>query len=204
MDLFKRIVDSFLNPRSRLEKLHRSALETDPEGDANGDAPTRTYERSRAWARVSAAVLNPPLMMGTVIVLGMFLLALVGPLWAPKNPYIAGHGREGGLDIVLNMGEELIKGLSALFHRVTKDHLTEEKKRLVAALTVEHMLRPEQPDTFRAKIPRGRGVFRRIRIRSDTHLSVLVHYFHESLKVGIFSRIDHAQSTFVYISFGSI
>ena len=30
-------------------------------------------------------------MFGGIIVLGMFLVVLFGPVWAPNNPYIAGE-----------------------------------------------------------------------------------------------------------------
>lgn len=37
------------------------------------------------------ALTNVPLMMGATIVLGLFLVVLFGPLWAPENPYLTGH-----------------------------------------------------------------------------------------------------------------
>jgi peptide/nickel transport system permease protein len=34
---------------------------------------------------------NLPLILGIVIIIGLFLIVLFGPVWAPKNPYIAGQ-----------------------------------------------------------------------------------------------------------------
>lgn len=36
-------------------------------------------------------LLNPPLVVGALIVLGLFALVLFGPLWAPENPYVSGQ-----------------------------------------------------------------------------------------------------------------
>jgi peptide/nickel transport system permease protein len=85
MGFLKNIVGSLLNPRSRLDKLHRPASETD---DRLGDSSPAVV-RGRLRARDVAS--NPPLMLGLIIVLGLFSLVLFGPLWAPKNPYIAGQ-----------------------------------------------------------------------------------------------------------------
>jgi len=85
MDFLKSIAGSLLNPKSRLEKLRRSAPEA--ENDSIGSAPAG----ARGRLRLRHAIFNVPLMMGTVIVLGLFVLVLFGPVWAPKNPYIAGQ-----------------------------------------------------------------------------------------------------------------
>ncbi|MBC8264880.1 MAG: ABC transporter permease subunit [Anaerolineales bacterium] len=85
MDLLKSVADSLLNPKSRLEKLRRSDPET---GNGSiGSAPAG----ARGRLHLRKVVFNFPLMMGMVIVLGLFILVLFGPVWAPKNPYIAGQ-----------------------------------------------------------------------------------------------------------------
>ena len=75
MDL-KTILARFLNPKSNLEKLRQTS---------EGSAPAGARGRLRA----GDVLTNVPLMMGAIIVLGLFLLVLFGPVWAPKNPYIA-------------------------------------------------------------------------------------------------------------------
>jgi len=85
MDFLKSIASSLLNPRSRLEKLRRSAPEA--ENGSVGSAPAG----ARGRLRLRNVILNFPFMMGMVIVLGLFVLVLFGPVWAPKNPYIAGQ-----------------------------------------------------------------------------------------------------------------
>lgn len=58
-----------------------------PEEDPGGG-----LQAQRARRRVSARgfLSNLPLMLGLVIVAGLFLLVLFGPLWAPENPYLVG------------------------------------------------------------------------------------------------------------------
>jgi ABC-type dipeptide/oligopeptide/nickel transport system permease subunit len=85
MDLLKSIASSLLNPRSRLEKLHSSTLEAG--NGSGGSAPVGT----RGRLRFRHAISNFPFMMGMMIVLGLFILVLFGPVWAPQNPYIAGQ-----------------------------------------------------------------------------------------------------------------
>lgn len=81
----KNLLGRLLDPRSRLDKLYRQAPE---EGTAlSGTAPPGSRGRLRRHDLFS----NLPLLVGITIVLGLFLLALFGPLWAPKNPYIAGQ-----------------------------------------------------------------------------------------------------------------
>ena len=70
-------VGRILNPRSNLSRLRRPDQES---------LPAR-----RGRLRVRDVLLNIPLMMGLVIVLGLFLVVLFGPLWAPENPYLAGQ-----------------------------------------------------------------------------------------------------------------
>jgi len=84
-DFLRNIAGRLLNPRSRLEKLPRSAPEA--EIGSIGSAPAG----ARGRLRLRNVVSNFPFMMGMVIVLGLFVLVLFGPVWAPKNPYIAGQ-----------------------------------------------------------------------------------------------------------------
>lgn len=84
-DFLKSVVGGLLNPRPRLDKLQRSAPGTENGSDSSAPAVTRRRLRFRDVA------LNLPLMIGIIIVLGLFLVVLFGPVWAPKNPYIAGQ-----------------------------------------------------------------------------------------------------------------
>ncbi len=85
MDFVKNIARSLLNPRSRLDRLRRPDLEA--ESGSVGSAPAG----ARGRLHLRNALFNFPLMMGMFIVLGLFILVLFGPVWAPKNPYIAGQ-----------------------------------------------------------------------------------------------------------------
>jgi len=84
-DFLRNMAGSLLNPKSRLEKLSRSAPEA--ENGSIGSAPAG----ARGRLRLRNVVSNFPFMMGMMIVLGLFVLVLFGPVWAPKNPYIAGQ-----------------------------------------------------------------------------------------------------------------
>ena len=81
----KEIGDRILNPKSGLDRLYRSEEEADnlPAGSAPAGARGRLRPRD--------VIFNVPLVIGTLIVLGLFLMVLFGPRWAPKNPYIAGQ-----------------------------------------------------------------------------------------------------------------
>jgi peptide/nickel transport system permease protein len=83
MDSLKRGLWRVLNPSSRLGKLRRAATET---RDGRGDGAPGG-RRGRAPLR--DVLLNPPLVVGATIVLGLFLLVLLGPTWAPENPYVS-------------------------------------------------------------------------------------------------------------------
>ena len=83
MDFFKNLLGQVLNPRSRLERLYRS----EPQAGTGAGDSVPMFTRGRLRPR--HIVLNFPLMIGTVLVIGLFLLAVFGPLWAPRNPYIA-------------------------------------------------------------------------------------------------------------------
>ncbi len=67
-------------PKSSLGGLHQTA-------EGRGEAPALGGSRLRLRHITS----NYPLMIGGIIVLGLFLIVLFGPLWAPINPYIAGQ-----------------------------------------------------------------------------------------------------------------
>ncbi len=82
MSFLKRVLGLLLNPRSRLNKLYRPTSRSVLEED-NGRVGRRVRFRDVAF--------NLPLLVGMAIVLGLFLLVLFGPIWAPKNPYIAGQ-----------------------------------------------------------------------------------------------------------------
>jgi ABC-type dipeptide/oligopeptide/nickel transport system permease subunit len=81
----KGLAGRILNPRSALDRLHRPHVEADnlPAGSAPAGARGRLRPRD--------VIFNLPLVIGALIVLGLFLLVLFGPRWAPKNPYIAGQ-----------------------------------------------------------------------------------------------------------------
>jgi len=85
MDFLKDVGRILLDPRARLGKLRRSPTET--EDGSVGSSPAGLRRRLR-WRDVWS---NPPLVVGALIVVGLFLLVLFGPIWAPKNPYIAGQ-----------------------------------------------------------------------------------------------------------------
>jgi hypothetical protein len=77
-DILRRIID----PRPRLEGLYPQT----------GEGPTgSTPTGARGRLRFRHVVTNVPFLIGSIIVLGLFLLAVFGPIWAPRNPYIAGE-----------------------------------------------------------------------------------------------------------------
>jgi len=83
MNWLKRILKQILNPRLDLAGLPGSTSEA----ESLGEAPAI----KRGHLRWQDILLNFPLMLGGLIVLGLFALVLFGPLWAPQNPYIAGQ-----------------------------------------------------------------------------------------------------------------
>jgi peptide/nickel transport system permease protein len=88
MDFLKNVLGQLLNPRSRLERLYRSEPQAGTDA-AGTEASDRVPPIPRGRLRPRHIVLNFPLMIGTALVAGLFLLAVFGPLWAPKNPYMA-------------------------------------------------------------------------------------------------------------------
>ena len=83
MNWLNRIFDLILNPRIKLKGVPASA----PKPDTQGEAPASRGGHLKARDKL----LNLPLVLGTLIVLGLFVLVLFGPVWAPQNPYIAGQ-----------------------------------------------------------------------------------------------------------------
>ncbi len=72
-----------LNPRARLEGLPVSVGTESFAGEAPGG--------KRTSIRVKDILFNFPLVLGSLIVLGLFIMVLFGPVWAPQNPYITGR-----------------------------------------------------------------------------------------------------------------
>lgn len=84
MNIFQRILSALLDPRADLHDLSMLSQHSD---DSQGEAPAGM----RTGVNLRSVVTNLPLMLGALIVLGLFLLVLFGPVWAPMNPYIAGE-----------------------------------------------------------------------------------------------------------------
>lgn len=74
------VVRSLLDPRARLDGLYRTG-----DDERSGEHPTG----ARGRLGVRDVVQNPPLMLGLIVVLGLLILVIFGPIWAPTNPYIA-------------------------------------------------------------------------------------------------------------------
>ncbi len=81
MENLKRTLRYLLFPGSRLAGLSSLA------SARGGLAPAG----ARSRLRIRDILFNFPLLFGGVIVIGMFLAVLFGPVWAPFNPYIAGQ-----------------------------------------------------------------------------------------------------------------
>jgi len=79
------LLRSLVDPRSRLNTRRPTNSQHTPSDD--GELPGGMHPRLRLRVLLG----NIPLMIGTIIVLGLFLIVLFGPLWAPMNPYIAGE-----------------------------------------------------------------------------------------------------------------
>jgi ABC-type dipeptide/oligopeptide/nickel transport system permease subunit len=91
MKWLKRAFELILNPRAKLDHLASSADKT----AAQGEGPDVTRYRIQA----KDILLNPPLILGSLIVLGLFLLVLFGPVWAPQNPYTSGQHIKPHFDV---------------------------------------------------------------------------------------------------------
>ena len=85
MNTARRVLDYLLNPRARLDELPR--LSPDPADPDETETPGGRRGRRSYWR----ALFNLPFVVGLLIVLGLFLVVLFGPIWAPYNPYIAGE-----------------------------------------------------------------------------------------------------------------
>ncbi|HUS94549.1 MAG TPA: ABC transporter permease subunit [Patescibacteria group bacterium] len=92
MSTARRVLDYLLNPRARLNDLPPLSPLT---AEANEtEAPIGQRGRRGYWR----ALFNLPFVVGLLIVLGLFLVVLFGPIWAPSNPYIAGEHIQPHLD----------------------------------------------------------------------------------------------------------
>ncbi|MGD8585481.1 MAG: hypothetical protein PVJ75_09035, partial [Chloroflexota bacterium] len=69
-----------LNPRARLPVRESGQ-------GSGGDAPNGARGRRSHWR----SLFNLPLLVGGVMLLGLFLVVLFGPVWAPSNPYVTGR-----------------------------------------------------------------------------------------------------------------
>jgi peptide/nickel transport system permease protein len=85
METLKRTLRYLLFPGSRLADLSSLASAQKSAALAGGPA------RARIRLQVRDVLSNFPLLFGGVIVFGLFLTVLFGPVWAPFNPYIAGQ-----------------------------------------------------------------------------------------------------------------
>jgi peptide/nickel transport system permease protein len=74
-----------INPRTQYDQLKSSR------GVIHGVEDSESPSGARRQLRLRDVLINFPLIAGGIIVLGLFLLVLFGPLWAPINPYIAGR-----------------------------------------------------------------------------------------------------------------
>lgn len=74
------LLRALLDPRARLDRLHRTSDGEDHLGQPTG---------ARRRLGVRDVVLNPPLVLGLAVVVGLLLVVMFGPVWAPTNPYIA-------------------------------------------------------------------------------------------------------------------
>jgi ABC-type dipeptide/oligopeptide/nickel transport system permease subunit len=83
MNWLKRLFSLMLNPRIKLDDLPVSLSKVDPQEEAPGGR--------RSQFTVKEIIFNPPLVLGTLVILGLFVLVLFGPVWAPQNPYITGQ-----------------------------------------------------------------------------------------------------------------
>lgn len=85
MDFLKDLVDRLINPRSRLENVPSFAESLEAAKAAEGELQPRSRLRPRD------VLLNVPMMVGSLLVLILFLAVLLGPALAPENPYLAGQ-----------------------------------------------------------------------------------------------------------------
>ncbi len=79
----KKFFKWILNPRTNVNEKLAARTSTDGGGEAPGG--------SRGALTWRDFLFNLPLMLGFIIVFGLFIMVLFGPLIAPQNPYIAGQ-----------------------------------------------------------------------------------------------------------------
>ncbi len=80
MSIWLTVVGRLLNPRPNLRRLRTP-----------GAAGRETLPARRGRLRCRDVLLNGPLLVGSAVVLGLFLIVLFGPWWAPENPYLSGQ-----------------------------------------------------------------------------------------------------------------
>ncbi len=85
MDQLKQVGKLFLHPRIQYQRLFGE--EGGSQDNQPGNHSTKKGQRL-IWRDV---LLNPALLLGGVIVAGLFMVVLFGPLIAPINPYIGGQ-----------------------------------------------------------------------------------------------------------------
>ncbi|MBE9524235.1 MAG: ABC transporter permease subunit [Chloroflexi bacterium] len=83
MSKIKNLFNRILNPRTNYDNVPSFVQENIPGQELPAGA--------RSHLSVRDLIFNLPFMLGMLIVIGLFLLVLFGPIWAPKNPYIAGQ-----------------------------------------------------------------------------------------------------------------
>jgi ABC-type dipeptide/oligopeptide/nickel transport system permease subunit len=72
-------IGRLLNPKADLSRLPKQP----------GDGSPAMVRQGRL--RLHHVLLNGPLLLGSTIVLGLFLIVLFGPVIAPENPYLTGQ-----------------------------------------------------------------------------------------------------------------
>ena len=81
MKFLRKILGFLFNPRPRYQNreggFSLSVFDTEDQAETT-EPPGRI--------RLGHILTNIPLMLGSVIVLGLFLIVLFGPPWAPENP----------------------------------------------------------------------------------------------------------------------
>lgn len=92
MKAAKQLLSMLVYPRARLSHMpgltERSAT-TDRLESPSGRRGRRRFRK---------AFFNAPMLLGSLIVLGLFLVVLFGPVWATSNPYIASKRIQPHLD----------------------------------------------------------------------------------------------------------
>lgn len=85
MNIIDRIITWILNPRLSFRDIPGFSENLPPE---SGD-PLDGLKIKKL--KVKDFLTNTPLLLGIIIVFGLFLLVLFGPIWSPENPYISGQ-----------------------------------------------------------------------------------------------------------------